>query len=121
MIRRWKDMRTEKETNLKGGNGTIQLVNILEKDEMYGMGRFFGVTVIPPGCSSGSHRHSGDFETYFILEGQAVVSDNGVEKQLGPGDMMQCRDGDCHGIRNDGDCDLKYIAVILYTDRVDKR
>ncbi|MCC2253395.1 cupin domain-containing protein [Ruminococcus sp. CLA-AA-H200] len=115
MIRRWKDMSTEKVECMKGGKGEVELINILEMDEMYNMGRFFGVTVIPPGCSGGCHTHTGDFETYFILEGKAVINDNGTEYELGPGDMMQCRDGSSHGIRNDGDCDLKYLAVILYS------
>ena len=30
--------------------------------------------------------------------------------------MTQCRDGEFHAIENIGDCDLEYIAVILYSE-----
>lgn len=115
MIRRKRDMSSEYVEGMKGGKGTIRLINILEKEEMHRVGRFFGITVIPPGCSSGCHTHTGDFEIYYILEGDAVINDNGVEQTLKPGDMMQCMDGCSHGIRNDGNCDLKYLSIILYS------
>lgn len=114
MIRRHDEMTVETATNLKGGDGTIQLINILNMDEMYGVGRFFGVTVIPPGCSTGMHTHNGDFETYYIIKGTAEINDNGQTFILNPGDMTQCPAGSSHAIRNVGDEDLEYLAVILY-------
>ena len=57
MIRRNQEMRTERYEHLKGGDGCVELIHILNEDEMYGMGRFFGITRLPPGagqriCSS---------------------------------------------------------------------
>ena len=103
------------EPNLKGGKGTVRILNILEKEEMFGLGRLFAVSIIPPGASIGQHTHEGDFETYYILKGRARINDNGDVQELGPGDMTRCRDGDFHSIENIGDADLEYIAVILYT------
>ena len=93
----------------------MKIVNILEKGEMNGLGRLFGVSIIPPGGSIGQHTHEGDFETYYILKGRARVNDNGNVAELGPGDMTQCKDGNFHSIENIGDVDLEYLAVILYT------
>lgn len=114
MIRRAGDYSVDLEPNLKGGKGTVRVVNILEKNEMYGAGRLFGISIIPPGGSIGKHTHTGDFETYYILKGKARVNDNGNICELGPGDMIQCKEGDYHAIENIGDTDLEYLAVILY-------
>lgn len=115
MIKKAKDLPIELEPNLKGGKDTVRIVNILQKDEMYGTGRLFGVSIIPPGGSIGQHTHAGDFETYYILKGKALVNDNGNICELGPGDMTQCKEGDFHSIENIGDVDLEYLAVILYS------
>ena len=115
MIKRSADLSIKLEPNLKGGEGTVKILNILEKEELYGLGRLFGVSIIPPGASIGQHTHEGDFETYYILKGRARVNDNGKVAELGPGDMTQCRDGHFHSIENAGDADLEYLAVILYT------
>lgn len=116
MIRRASEMQTVLEHELKGGRDTTRVMNILEKEELYGTGRLFGVSIIPPGGSIGKHTHSGDFETYYILRGKALVNDNGNIAELNPGDMVQCKDGDFHSIENAGDIDLEYIAVILYSE-----
>ena len=117
MIRKAHEMRLNDEVELKGGKGTIKIVNILEKDEVYGTGRLFAISIIPPGCSIGYHQHVGDFETYYFLKGKAKVVDNGKEDILGPGDSMVCYEGDWHVIENIGDEDLEYVAVILYTEQ----
>jgi mannose-6-phosphate isomerase-like protein (cupin superfamily) len=114
MIKKAADLSVDLEQNLKGGQGTVRIINIVEREELYGTGRLLGVSLIPPGGSIGYHAHMGDFETYYILKGRARVNDNGTVGELGPGDMMQCRNGDSHSIDNAGDVDLEYIAVILY-------
>lgn len=115
MIKENGELRLELIANLKGGDETIRVLNILEADEMFGTGRLFGVSIIPPGGSIGPHFHEGDFETYFILEGTALVNDNGNKKILRQGDMTQCSDGHFHSIKNAGVTDLKYLAVILFS------
>lgn len=117
MIRKSEDMLIELQPHLKGGKDTVRIVNILEQDEMYGTGRLFGISIIPPGGSIGQHTHTGDFETYYILKGKALVNDNGNIQELGPGDMTRCKDGDYHSIENIGDVDLEYFAVILYSGK----
>ena len=115
MVKRNADLSVKLEPNLKGGHDTVRIVNILEKEEMNGLGRLFAVSIIPPGGSIGKHTHEGDFETYYILKGRARVNDNGNMAELGPGDMTQCNDGYFHSIENIGDVDLEYLAVILFT------
>jgi mannose-6-phosphate isomerase-like protein (cupin superfamily) len=115
MIRKNADLSTKLEPNLKGGRDTVRILNILEKEELYGLGRLFAISIIPPGGSIGQHTHEGDFETYYILKGRGRVNDNGNVAELGPGDMTQCREGHFHSMENIGDVDLEYLAVILFT------
>ena len=115
MVKRKSELSITLEPNLKGGNGIVRILNILEQDEMFGLGRLFAISIIPPGASIEQHTHDGDFETYYILKGKARVNDNGKVVELCPGDMTQCRDGNYHSIENIGDVDLEYFAVILYT------
>lgn len=114
MIKKASQIRHNKEPNLKGGRGTLDIINFLEAEESCGTGRLFAVSIIPPGGSIGYHQHNGDFEIYYFLKGEAKVSDNGKEDILGPGDCMVCYDGDWHGIENIGEDNLEYIALILY-------
>lgn len=115
MVKKASELSLTLEPNLKGGRDTVRVYNILEKDELCGAGRLFGISVIPPGGSIGYHMHTGDFEVYYFLEGSARVNDNGNICTLGPGDMMRCAEGESHGIENIGDTDLRYVAAILYT------
>lgn len=106
----------DKEKNLKGGAGTITVINFHEKEDFNGKGRLYGMSIIEPNCSIGLHTHTGDQETYFILEGTGEYNDNGEIYIVGPGDVLICKDGQSHGLRNIGDIDLRYIALILYTN-----
>lgn len=115
MVKRKEELGLELQPNLKGGRDTTRIVNILTNEELWGTGRLFGVSIIPPGGSIGQHTHAGDFETYYILKGVARVNDNGSVHTLYPGDMTQCGDGDFHSIENIGEEDLEYLAVILYS------
>ena len=114
MIRRHKDMSVVEAVRLKNGNGEASIINILETGEMYGAGRLFCITKMKPGVSSGAHTHTGDFETYYILKGQARVRQRNVLRAW-TWDMLQCKDGDFHGIESIGEEELEYLAVIMYS------
>ena len=114
MIKKAADLQVESFQNRFGGEGEVRMKKLLAPAEFCGKGRLFAHNVILPGSSIGFHQHNGDFETYYILKGKALVNDNGTERVLVPGDMTFCKDGDFHSIENIGDCDLEYVAVILY-------
>lgn len=116
MVKKADEIRLELSPNLKGGEGTVRILNILEPEETHGTARLFGISIIPVGGSIGKHTHEGDFETYYILKGKARVNDNGTIHELVPGDMTHCCDGDYHSIENIGDVDLEYVAVIQYSE-----
>ena len=117
MIKRKKEIQTELTPNLKGGDGSVTVINFLTEQESKGAGRLFAISIIEPGSSIGAHTHDGDMETYYILKGKALISDNGSDVTLEPGDCHICQDGQTHSIKSIGEETLEYIAIILYSQQ----
>jgi len=117
MIKRSEEINEQVLTEFRGGIGDVSMFHFMNEQEARGAGRLFVKTVIPPGNSIGEHTHEGDMEAYYILKGKALVIDNGEEVTLEPGDCNICPDGQSHGIKNIGEDDLEYIAIILYTEQ----
>jgi mannose-6-phosphate isomerase-like protein (cupin superfamily) len=114
MIRRRNEIREEHIHGLKEGKGTVKLFHLLEKDELSGKGRLCVREVIEPNNSVGYHRHEGDFELYYVLEGEGIVNDNGFETTVRKGDVVRTGNGEFHSIKNAGSADLELIALILF-------
>ena len=102
--------------NLFGGQGSMQSVPLLTGDEFHGKGRVFSVNTLKPGNSIGVHTHKGDFEVYYILQGEGLYHDNGTDVRVKAGDAAYAWDGQSHGLINDGAEDLEMIALVLFTN-----
>jgi len=113
MIKKAEDMKLEIREKMRGGNGSVELLHILNIDEMKGKVRLFAKITMHPGCSIGMHQHEGEEEAYYILSGTAKVNDNGTEKILKPGDVVLTGNGASHSIENAADTPLEYIAVVM--------
>ena len=114
MIRRSNELREEHIVGLRGGKGTVKLFHILEKEELSGKGRICSREIIEPGVSVGYHKHEVDFELYYVLEGEGIVNDNGVETTVRQGDAVRTGTGEFHSIKNIGDKDLVLFTLILF-------
>ena len=69
-----------------------------------------GVAEVEPGGWLGLHRHT-PAEIYFVLEGQGVVTLDGVEREVHAGSAVFIP-GDCaHGIRNPHPRPLRLLYV----------
>jgi len=119
MIKKKADIQAKVVTDFRGGTGEVTLFNFLTEQEARGAGRLFTKIVIAPGNSIGTHVHEGDMETYYILKGNALLSDNGSEITLEPGDCHVCPDGQSHSIKSIGEDTLEFIAIVLYTKQKD--
>lgn len=114
MLKRPEQMVRETKEQLRGGNGTVELMHLFKPDEMHNknaklMARF----TLNPGCSVGLHSHDADEEIYYILKGNATVNDNGVKKEVFPGVAVITGGGATHALENTGDEPLEFIALIL--------
>lgn len=115
MIKKHDQLEIAVQHEFRGGKGTVTFEHFMNQEMANGAGRLFAKSTLPPGASIGLHKHEGDCEVYYILEGKGLVNDNGVGVELGPGDINFCPDGGSHSIENIGKEDLVYIAMILFT------
>ena len=68
---------------------------------------------LKPGCSIGEHPHHGETETYYLLSGKGEYTDNGVARPVEAGEITFCEDGNTHGLKNTGEEDLVFMALII--------
>ena len=114
MIRKASDCKKEYRENMRGGNGTVELTSFATPDELNNKGRLFANITLKPGCSIGYHVHETDSELFYLMKGQALYNDNGVEVSVSAGDVMLCPAGTGHAVANNGDEDVEICAVIVY-------
>lgn len=113
MIRRNDECRREVREHMRGGDGQALITNLFEKEELMGRSRMLGTMTLEPGCSVGVHQHDNEQEYFYIIKGDPVYTDDGVEIQLHEGDVTICEDGHSHGIANRSDETVIVLACIL--------
>lgn len=101
--------------HFKGGEGCVQKFDILHADEMYGKGRVCALMRLAPGHEVGRHRHEGDGEVFYILSGTGKYLLDGELVDVEAGDVLFVDDGEEHYLRNTGDGDLDYLAIVLFS------
>lgn len=70
--------------------------------------------MIPAGSSFGDHDHKGDKpseEWYVCLSGNGVMTVNGKEYPMNPGDVSVCFCNGSHGLRNTGAGDMRILVI----------
>ena len=113
MIKRFMELKETINENMRGGDGSIIITHLADKDEMYDKSRLFARITIKPGCSIGYHVHENETEFYHIVSGTALYDDNGKQVELRSGDVTVTPAGHGHSIVNNGDADLIVIALIM--------
>ena len=108
-----KDQLEEVRPRMAGGEGECTVHHILPADCAYGSGRLFAVNTLQPGNSIGYHKHQGEYEVYYILEGELEGKENDQVVTLCPGDVMFTSFGDVHSVRNVTDKPAKMLAMVL--------
>lgn len=112
MIKRRQEMNIQPRFEVKGGKGAYETTHIFTSDEIDKI-NLFAVNALPPGSSIGVHPHTTEGEAYVILQGKATVTEDGQDYLLNPGDAEYCTGGHTHGIANDGDEVLVFLAIII--------
>ena len=115
MIKRAEDMVREIKDSMRGGQGQVALTHLFKPGEFQGKARLCARITLEPGCSIGFHEHVHEEEIYYIISGQAVLTDSAVgsDQTLRAGDASITLDGQRHAIRNDSQETLELLALIL--------
>jgi len=113
MIKRKDDMRVEMRDRIRGGEGTLHCVNLLEKAECFGKVNYCAIMTLEPSQSIGVHPHGPDAEIYYLLEGSLETNDNGVDTIFNAGDVMFTCNGETHSVRNAGQVTARVLSVVI--------
>ncbi|MDR2571048.1 MAG: cupin domain-containing protein [Oscillospiraceae bacterium] len=114
MIKKNGSYTTQRNENMRGGDGAVVIEHLLTPDELYNKGRLYARVTLEPGCSIGHHVHEGEMESYYIVSGEGEVDDNGELVQVSVGDSVLTLNGEGHSIKNIGKTTLEFIALIIY-------
>ena len=106
-------MITEIIRNMRGGEGEVRIKRLLDATQLNGKCGMYAEVTIGVGSSLGYHEHHNESETYYILSGVGEYNDNGQARTVGAGDVTFTPDGQGHGIKNIGDADLVFMALII--------
>ena len=115
MIRRKEELSIECREKMRGGEGIAHVMSLIAgPEELNNKGRLFSHITLDPGSSIGYHVHENDAELFYFLTGSGVYSDNGTQTDVHAGDVTICKVGQGHGLINNGNEPLSFIALILY-------
>ncbi len=109
----YEEKKTEVFKNRFGGEGEAVIEHVIDETLYGGRVTLFSRCLLKPGCSLGYHEHKGNSETYFILKGKPTYNDNGTVIELKPGDTTFCPEGTSHGIANNTEEDVLFMAIIV--------
>lgn len=117
MIIHPEEQRRVDQPGALGGKGVAVFQFLVEPERLKGEAKMFNIVELPPGASLGWHGHTDNFELYYILEGEALVNDNGEESTVHPGDLIYTADGAHHSIENVSNQTMKMIATVIFENQ----
>lgn len=113
MFQTKEEMTVQRREHVRGGAGAPAFRHLFSADQMGGRAELFAVVTLQPGESVGVHPHETNAEAYYILSGEATVTEDGDARTLKPGDAELCADGHTHAIANRTDAPVEFLAVIV--------
>jgi len=66
---------------------------------------------VPPGYFVPPHRHEGDDELLFVIDGELTLIGEAGETRLGPGESATFVRGTLHGLRNDTGRTVRFVVA----------
>lgn len=106
-------METRRVEHMCGGVGHVLIKEILDKEQLNGKCRLYAQVTLEPGCSLGFHEHHEESETYYIISGKGIYSDNGTLRMVEAGEMTFTPNGKGHAMTNAGEEELVFMALII--------
>ena len=106
MVNDYNQMEWAANSAFKGGEGVFYNKMFTDGVNKMMQGK------LPSGSSIGYHKHEGNCEMIFILEGEGKVLFDDKEFPVKPGEVLYCPEGHSHSLINNGTEDLVFYAVV---------
>lgn len=106
MVNDYSKMEWTANPGFKGGEGTFFNKMFTDGINKMMQGK------LEPGSSIGYHKHEGNCEMIFILEGEGKVIFDDTEETVRSGFVHYCPEGHSHSLINNGAEDLIFCAVV---------
>jgi mannose-6-phosphate isomerase-like protein (cupin superfamily) len=113
MILSVNDIKAIKMEKPKDGRGILESFPYKLVEGIKGEIKMFSIMNLLKDSQVGLHKHENDNEIYLILDGTAIVNDNGNEDILNPGDMIVTVKGESHSIENKSETTVVFLAIII--------
>jgi len=114
MVKKAAQMEREVRERMRGGSGAVEILHVFKQGELRsGKARLFARLRLASGCSIGWHLHDNEEEVFYILAGHGLLTEEGRQAEVGPGDAALTGGGAGHAIENAGSEPLELLAVIL--------
>jgi molybdenum cofactor biosynthesis protein B len=84
-------------------------LNLFETERM-----FSDVYCFEPGQEQEPHGHDDADKLYYVLDGEGTFVVGDEERTLGPGEAVIAPAGDAHGVRNEGDEQLRTLVFMAW-------
>ena len=94
-----------------GGVGPITFRRLMASVDFATNVDFLDLTIVPPGSTIGRHRHSGNEEFYFIVNGAPLMRVDGEERRIRRSDIAVVHSGEWHELINDTEDDVEIFVV----------
>ena len=108
-IRKKSEIPAQDFAECHDGEGTLICRSLLD-----GLGSsrfpFMHADEIPAGVSIGNHLHSDNEEIYYLVSGRGILTYDGEEYEMMPGDVSLCLPGHSHGFTALCDCSLIVVG-----------
>lgn len=99
------------QTHAHGGKELIRTRRVRQRGDGTAF-NFIDLTVLPVGSDIGLHRHTRDNEeVYVVVTGRGMMTLDGAEFEVSPGDVIVNRPGGEHALRNTGDTELRLVVL----------
>lgn len=92
--------------HFKGGEGAYRARMFSDESAKIMKGR------LVPGSGIGYHKHTGNSEIIYVLQGEAEVCFDGKTSMLHPGQVHYCPENHEHSLTNRGTEDVVFFAVV---------
>lgn len=114
MIRKACEMKQVPLPKCHGGRGAVDWTDVLSGPAVAGRKlNFLHDDILKPGVTIGVHRHDSDEEYYYIVSGHGVMTLDGKDHEVGPGDIAAVFPGGSHGLVNDSEEDMRIIVFSI--------